>query len=200
MKKQKKFTLIELLIVMSIIAILAGLAFKGYKVAITASNRNTILNDVRQMVMGVIGNETTSNRQSFSDFYSVEGGIRTLSLTEMVEDAGGNIMNLFVGGNTLHNHLRPYRIFADYSGSHAFDENDGYYIFHGLESSGNTKPRMDSDTRVMMEWYDWENKGDGLVAVGFADGRVETLTPTVSPNEVDIAEVLSTKGENGGEL
>ena len=198
--KKKRFTLIELLVVMSIIAILAGLAFKGYQVAITASNRNTITNNIRQMVMGIIGNETTTASQTFSDIYSVDGGIRTLGSSEMIEDAGGNILNIAIGGNTLHSTLRSYQIFSSYSGTHAFDENDGYYIFHALEPSGNTKTRMDSDTRIMMEWYDWENRGDGKVAVGFADGRVLTLTPTVSPGDIDISEVLNTKGDNGGKL
>jgi hypothetical protein len=52
----------------------------------------------------------------------------------------------------------------------------------------------------MMEFYDWENRGDGKVAVGFADGRVLSLIPTTAPAETDIAEVLSVKGDNGGKL
>jgi hypothetical protein len=144
--------------------------------------------------MGILAQETGTRKMSFSDTYAVPEGIKTVTIPEMAE---GNVM---ISGNIINPESHDYDIFVDYAGVHPFDEQQGYYVFMGLDVSGNVKKKGDSKARVAMEVYDWDNDGDHRVAVAFGDGRVTELKVTTPFGEIDIEEVLSTLGENEGKL
>lgn len=192
--KKKAFTLIELLVVISIIAILGGLVLEGTQRATIAAYRMESNNNLKQIMTTIIATETGTRKMTFSETYAVEEGIKTLTIPEMLE---GNVM---VAGNLIYPETHDYDIFVDYAGKHPFNAEEGYYIFMGLTASGNVKKKNDTKTRVGMEVYDWDKDGDHNVGVVFGDGRVIELKVTTPYGEIDIAEVLSTLGENEGKL
>ena len=192
--KSKAFTLIELLVVISIIAVLSGIAMEGMNRARIAGFRTKSSQNLRQIMTGIIAQETGSRKMTYSKTFAVPEGIQTVTIPEMSE---GNVM---ISGNILNPEGHDYDIFIDYAGLHPFNEEQGYYVFMGLDASGNVKKKGDSKTRVAMEVYDWDNDGDHKAAVAFGDGRVIELSVTTPFGEIDVAEVLSTLGENEGKL
>ena len=194
MKSSSHFTLIELLIVISIIAILAGLLLTSLGEGTKVANRMEISNDLKQLVTVILGNESSNRRSTFSPIYAVKDGIRTVKSAEL---ATGNVM---IGANLILKQTHPYDIFEAYNSSHKFDQDNGYYIFMGLTSAGNVKVRNASDVRVAMDVYNWDALGDRKVSVVFADGHVAVLNVTTPYGQIKIDEVLSTLGEMDGNL
>ena len=194
MKRSSRFTLIELLIVISIIAILAGLLLNSLREGTDVAHRLEISNDLKQLVTIILGNESSNRRSTFSPTYAVKDGIRTVKTAEL---ATGNVM---IGANLVLKQTHPYDIFESYKTSHKFDQENGYYIFMGLTSAGNVKIRNASEVRVAMDVYDWDKLGDRKVSVAFADGHVAVLNVSTPFGEIKIHEVLSTLGEMDGNL
>lgn len=192
--KKTTFTLIEILVVMTIISILAGLAFRHITDSIRTAKQAESAENLRQMANLVLNRQMNARGIHFTKPFNDPTGIRTLNAQETIDG------DLFIGGEFVFNTDPNFKTWATFSGNHPLDPMNGYYVFHGIESSGNLKKRLDSETRIAMEVFDWTNEGLGRAAVAFADGHVKLLNVTTPFGELDIAQVLSTKGENNGEL
>jgi prepilin-type N-terminal cleavage/methylation domain-containing protein len=182
---KKSFTLIELMIVIAIIAILAGLTLQGVGVGIDGAKRIESNSNLRQIGLAVLGKQN-GKRSSYGKDFLPAGGIRTLTSTENGDFA--------VDGNIISATTSAYQIFKKYKGLHPFDPENGYYIFMGNTVSGNAKKKFDADTRLAMEFYNWETEGDGKVGIVFGDNRVEEISISTSPSALNILEFLSIKG------
>lgn len=182
---RRNFTLIELLIVISIIAILAGMTLQGFDIAIKGAKRADSNNNLKQITLGVIASQS-GKKSTYSKDFLFPNGIRTLSTTESGHFA---VDNVIIEGTTS-----SYQIFKKYKGMHPYDDDYGYYIFMGNTVNGGAKKKFSADTRVAMEFYPWDSEGDGKVGVAFGDGRVETLIVTTSPSDLNISEFLSIEG------
>lgn len=191
---KRTFTLIEILVVMTIISILAGLAFRHITDAMKTAKQAESAENLRQMANMVLNRQMNSRGIHFSKPYDDPEGIRTLNIQETVDG------DLFIGGEIVFTTDPNFKTWATFSGNHPLDPMNGFYVFHGIESSGNLKKRLDSETRIAMEVFDWNNEGLGRAAVAFADGHVKLLNVTTPFGELDIIEALTTKGENNGEL
>ncbi len=193
---KKSFTLIEILVVISIIGLLAGLAMGAIRDAMITAKQAESANNLKQMVQGVLARQTNSRSLRFKSPYNSLEGIRTLVDEEMELEEG----DLLFSGNIILTTDPAFKSWAELSGKHPLDPEQGFYVFHGVDSSGNIKSRLKSDVRVAMEFFDYVNEGHGKVAVAFADGHMAILNVSTPPGELDIIEALSVRGENDGNL
>lgn len=188
--RKRSFTLIELLIVISIIAILAGLSLRGITTGIVRANRTESNSNLRQITTTILGQ--SDSRSIIGEEFLFENGVRTLTSTESGHFA--------VDGLAIESSTPAYQIFKHYKGAHPFDEARGYYVCMGNTINEGAKRLYDSEVRLVMEIYPWDKTGDGKVGVAFADGRVETLKVTTPPSEINILEVMSIRGAPEGKL
>ncbi|MBF0197265.1 MAG: prepilin-type N-terminal cleavage/methylation domain-containing protein [Planctomycetes bacterium] len=194
-KKSSHFTLIELMVVMTIIAILSGIGIAAYKDGIIQAKRTASNRGLSQLVTSILAKETMITSIRFSKDYQLPKGIRSLT-----EDEENEINEIAIGDVIIESTTSAYKMFAGYNENRPFDDPEGYYFFCAVESSGNVKKRIDSEARVAMEVYDWTSNGDNNVGVCFADGTVHTLKVTTPPGEIDLVEVLSRRGKQDGYL
>lgn len=187
--QKKRFTLIELLVVVSIISILAGLVLNGLGPSVDKAKRLESSNNVKQLALNML-NQGHVKSSSISKDFLTEVGVRTLKANESGDVAFGSYV--------IQQTTSPFQKMVVYNGVHPFDPN-GHYICMG-NAMGNTVSKFDSDARIVLEMYNWDDKGDGKVSVGFADGRVEVLDVTTPFGLIDIDAVMATRGTNGGQL
>ena len=86
---KKSFTLIEILVVISIIGILAALAMGAIRGAMITASQAESSNNLKQMVHGMIARQTTSRSLRFKTPYNSQEGIRTLVDEELEDNQSG---------------------------------------------------------------------------------------------------------------
>ncbi|MBF0196880.1 MAG: hypothetical protein HQL32_04190, partial [Planctomycetes bacterium] len=120
--------------------------------------------------------------------YCPQGGIKTSTKKDKAAITVDGQPQAYVPYNIL-------KVFKDFKGKHPQEE--GYYYFNANAMDGKSKLSFeyDSETRLVMEVYDWGKNGDKKVAVGFADGHVRFFdAPTLPASQLNLKEILARKG------
>lgn len=195
--KSKRFTLVELLVVVTIIGILAGLVLPAVGGAIVTANRASSNNQISQIIKGASSIDVS--KSSYPDVYKdYQWGIHTSTDVEnfMIAYSSSSTgqtdehVHYQVGSADQDLILPAHDVFVSLGGKHPFSVEMGYYTLMPCTTSAGggsdifiAKKRSDSKVRAVIENYPPE-EGDEKIGIGYADGRVSTLNPLDPVTEV----------------
>lgn len=178
--------MIELLVVISIIAILAGLIMPALSGAQKSAYRASNDSNMKNIVTGIVAATLTDTSSVFSGNWA--NPISTVGSDNVGVDFTESGNAAVISTNNT-----KFQIFKDFRAKHPFDEAAGYYMFRG-SASGNAKTKSDSSVRILGESYKVGN-GDGRGGIGFADGHVTSTLELPSGNATAEPAYLDRTGE-----
>jgi hypothetical protein len=167
----------------SVIAIAAGLVLPQLGKAQEAANRAVSNNHIKSLCATVIAETGMTKGAYYKDPWLAENGIRTATENEPAL--------FYLNNQAVYETKAGFEFFSNLKGAHPWG---GYYVFHGTDRDGNSKQKLQSDSRIILEIYPPGN-GDGKIAIGFADGHVvgfDMPNRTLSADEIKL--ILSVRG------